>query len=111
MGHIVGRSRNTQASTGVAEKVTRVEVSRSTVQVKWLVWNEIKSSEDEEAIVANKISINVFLQPQYTATSKGPLQRFLSNMKEKLQIRRMPQRNQLTSYYNETTSESAGVNP
>ena len=60
-----------------------------------LVWNELKSSEDEEAIVANKISINFFLQ------------HFLRNMKGKLQIR-MPRRNQLTNYYN--TSESAGVN-
>ena len=108
---VVGHHRNTQASTGVAEKVTRVEVSRSTVQVGGLVWNELKSSEDEEAIVANKISINVFLQPQHTATSKGRLQRFLKNMKGKLQRRRMPRRNELTSYYNETTSESAGVNP
>ena len=114
---VVGRHRNTQASTGVAEKVTRVEVSRSTVQVGGLVWNELKSSEDEEAIVANKISINVFLQPslmQDTATSinnQGPLQHFLWKMKKILRIRRMPQRNQLTSYYDETTSESTGVNP
>ena len=114
---VVGRFRNTQASTGVAEKVTRVEVSRSTVQVGGLVWNELKSSEDEEAIVANKISINVFLQPslkQDTATSinnQGPLQHFLWKMKKILRIRRMPQRNQLTSYYDETTSESTGVNP
>ena len=114
---VVGRFRNTQASTGVAEKVTRVEVSRSTVQVGGLVWNELKSSEDEEAIVANKISINVFLQPslkQDTATSinnQGPLQYFLWKMKKILRIRRMPQRNQLTSYYDETTSESTGVNP
>ena len=70
------------------------------------MWNELKSSEDEEAIVANKISINFFLQPQHT---KGRLQRFLRNMKGKLRIR-MPRRNHLTSYYNETTSESAGVN-
>ena len=34
---VVGRFRKTQASTGVAEKVTRVEVSRSTVQVGGLV--------------------------------------------------------------------------
>ena len=108
---VVGRFRNNQESTGVAEKVTRVEVSRSTVQVGGLVWNELKSSEDEEAIVANKISINVFLQPQHIATSKGRLQRFLSNMKGKLWIRRMPRRNQLTSYHNETTAEFAGVNP
>ena len=46
------------ASTGVAEKVTRVEICKSTVQITGLHWKEIDDPNAETAVIAGKIALH-----------------------------------------------------
>ena len=55
-----------QASTGVAEKVSRVEIEQTTVQsVSKFSWNEVSELNDETALVVDDIVNN---QPETTIT-------------------------------------------
>ena len=107
----MGRFRKTQASTGVAEKVTRVEVSRSTVQVGGLVWNELESSRHEAAVVADKISFSIDMKlPEIPRAN--PISHLIVKGIDKLRRKevRMPQLHELASY-DEASTGSTEVNP
>ena len=106
---VVGRFRKTQASTGVAEKVTRVEVSRSTVQVGGLVWNELESSRHEAALVADKISVEMKL-PEIPRRNLISLLIVKGIDKLRRKKVRMPQLHELASY-DEASTGSTEVNP
>ena len=70
MWRLLGKRLSSCTSTGVAERVVRVEIRKSTVHVSGLLWCELEDLEDEATLLIYDVSNTVSLTSSLPVETK-----------------------------------------